>query len=255
MTSKNQKQIVPCAHCGEMILRKTWNANKGRPIVNSFCDTKCKGEWQRAQKPVDREWLLQKYEVEGLNCTQIAEIVDRDPKRVWEWLRDYGIETRGRGSDLSRQWAEGERVHPGGFPHSQETKDLIREHRIRDGRVPYLTKDGAHYMRGRRGDAHHGWKGGLTPEREAHAQTEEWKNAVKEVWKRADARCELCGLDHRTINRKEVSFDIHHIISFQYRPTRSEVSNLVLLCEPCHYFVHSKRNVDRKFIEEIPNAA
>lgn len=248
-----EKKSVNCAFCGASILRRTWNPNKKRPILHSFCDHTCKAEWQRMQKPVDKDWLVQKYVVEGMNCVQIAKLVNRDPKRVWEWIRDYGIETRGRGSDLSRQWSDGERQHPGGFAHTQETKSKIRELRLRDGRVPYLTKDGTHYMRGRRGADHHGWKGGLTPEREALSTTDEWKNAVKAVWARADAKCELCGKDHRTIDRRKSSFDIHHIISFQYRPTRADVSNLVLLCEPCHYFVHSKRNTEKLYLKETPD--
>jgi transposase-like protein len=252
--SNLQKKMVECAFCGASILRRTWNPNKHRPILQSYCDMTCKAEWQRTQKPVTRDWLVQKYEVEKLDCHEIAKIVSRDPKRVWEWLRDYGIQTRPRGSELAKQWARGDRVHPGGFPHSPETKEKIRQDRLRDGRVPYLTRDGIHYMRGRRGHDHHGWKGGLTHERSAVATTDEWKAAVKSVWARADAKCELCGKDHRTINRVSHSFDIHHIISFQYRPTRTEVSNLVLLCEPCHYFVHSTRNVDRILIAEIPNA-
>jgi hypothetical protein len=250
----NALKSVNCEHCSASLMRRPINPNTGNPIVRFFCGFACKGAWQRTQKPVSEEWLRQKYLIDGLNCVQIAKIVRRNPKRVWEWLRDLGLETRGRGSDLSRQWRDGERRHPGGFPHSEETKNIIRQHRLRDGRVPYLTKNGSHYMRGRRGAAHHGWKGGLTPEREATASTHEWKEAVKAVWARADAKCERCGTDYRSINREKLAFDIHHIISFQHRPTRTVVDNLVLLCEPCHYWVHSKRNVDRSFLGEPVNA-
>ena len=85
------------------------------------------------------------------------------------------------------------------------------------------------------------------------ARSEEWKKAVKFVWARSDAKCERCGKDHRAVaDRKRDAFDIHHIISFQYRPLRTDPSNLVLLCEPCHYWVHSRRNVNREFLSEAP---
>lgn len=236
-------------------MRNLYNPSKKRPILYSFCDNSCKGEWQRANlKPpgVTRDWLIQKYEIDGLDCAEIGRIVGRDTKRVWEWLRDYGVEIRGRGSSVAKQWKEGRRIHPGGFPHTDETKDKIRQDRIRDGRKPYLTKDGTHYMRGRRGDAHHGWRGGLTPDRPRIAATDEWKAIVKAIWHRADAKCERCGKDHRGIdNRKEDGFHIHHIIPFYIEKHRTEIANLVLLCRPCHHFVHSKKNAKKEYIGDV----
>lgn len=246
------KSWVACGCCAKQIFRRTWHPGKHRPITQSFCDNKCKGDWQRAQKPYTKEWLTKKYITEGLSADDIALIVGRDPKRVWEWIRDYGIETRRRGTYEKNQFQKGHLIWVG-KTHKAETKEKIRAASIKDGRVPYLTKDGQHYMKGRRGRDHHGWMGGLTPERERVAQTDEWKSAVKIVWARADARCEFCNKDHRPIDRDTESFDIHHIISFQYRPARCAVDNLVLLCERCHYFVHSKANGAKLFMGEIPN--
>jgi len=221
--------------------------------VTSFCNNKCKGDWQREHlKPagVTRDWLMEKYVVEGLDCAEIGRLVGRDTKRVWEWVRDYGIETRPRGSSVSKQWQQGRRVHAGGFPHTDAVKEKIRQDRIRDGRKPYQMPDGSHYMKGRRGEAHHGWRGGLTPEREAVAKSDEWIAAVKAVWHRANAKCERCGKDHRTVdNRTKDGFHIHHIIPFESVKHRTEVLNLVLLCRSCHHFVHSKKNVNREFIK------
>ena len=41
----------------------------------------------------------------------------------------------------------------------------------------------------------------------------------------------------------------HHVASFAVVELRMEVSNLVLLCEPCHYWVHGADNTLREFIE------
>lgn len=247
----NAKRPTNCAWCNTAIMRKPFNHNTGKQIAQSFCDTRCKGDWQRENlKPegVTRDWLVQKYEVENLDCAEIGRLVKRDTKRVWEWIRDYGIETRPRGSSSAKQWASGARTHPGGFPHTDETKEKIRAIRLKDGGVPYLTKDGKHYMKGRRGAAHHGWKGGLTPEREALYSTQEWKDVVKLVWARADAKCERCGKDHRNVdNRTKDGFHVHHIKPFRFKEVRTELSNLALLCRPCHHFVHSKKNTEKEF--------
>jgi hypothetical protein len=235
-------------------MRFSINHNTRRPILTSFCDNQCKGNWQRENlKPigVTKAWLVQKYEIEGFDCAEIGRMVSRDTKRVWEWIRDYGIDIRGRGSSVSKQWASGLRKHPGGIPHTEETKEKIRAASIADGRVPYLMPDGSHYMRGRRGTAHHGWLGGLTPDRTALSQTDEWKSVVKDVWARADAKCERCGKDHRSVdNRKSDGFHVHHIVPFHVKELRSELSNLALLCRPCHHFVHSKRNTNREFLND-----
>ena len=211
-----KKILRNCAWCNAEIMRRPINHNTGKPIDFAFCDNRCKGDWQRENlKPegVTKEWLVQKYEVENLDCAEIGRLVGLDTKRVWEWLKDYGIAIRPRGSSVAKQWARGDRkAH--GLPHSDETKERLRQIRLEDGHVPYLTKDGKHYMAGRTGESHHGWKGGLTPEREALYATQEWKDAVKAVWKRADAKCERCNRDHRKVdNRKVDGFHVHHIAS------------------------------------------
>lgn len=247
-----------CAECGADIYRLLWNYQRDRPMERSFCDTTCKGNWQRENlKPegVTREWLVQKYQVEQFDCAEIGRFLGRDTKRVWEWLKDYGIEIRGRGTSTSKQWARGERkAH--GKPHTPESKEKIRQARLKDGRVPYLMPDGSHYMKGRRGADHHSWQGGLTPERAKLAHTDEWKSAVKFVWARADAKCERCSKDHRAVdNRKKDGFHVHHIIPWRYREYRCRTDNLVLLCRPCHHWVHSRKNKDGEYIAKPDNGS
>lgn len=213
-----------------------------------FCSIDCKAEWQRRQKPVDHEWLYQKYVVEKVSANDIARMVDRDPKRVWEWLRDYGIETRPRGSNTAVHFKAGHTLGIGRC-HSEESRGKIRQRALANGRVPYL-KNGVHHLKGKRGAVTPMWKGGITPERQAFYGTPEWKSAVKAVWKRDNAICQRCELDHRTIKRGEVIFDIHHIAGFEYKELRAEVSNLVLLCRPCHLWVHSRANTSREYLAQ-----
>lgn len=228
-----------CKFCGKPVIKRG-----SVPAV--FCNRACKGDWQRQQKPVDREWLYQKYIVEGMSATQIASLVQRDSKRVWEWLQDYGIETRKRGT-TGNGFKAGELSRFAGHKHTPESRAFFRELRLKDGHVPYL-KDGKHHLKGKRGSATPNWKGGVTPERQRVYDSREWKDAVLAVWERDNAKCQKCGLDYRTVNRNLVRFAIHHIISFANKEKRCDPNNLILLCQDCHHFVHSNANSTREFL-------
>ena len=49
---------------------------------------------------LDRDWLYQKYVVEQLSTYDTGKIVGRDPKRIYDKLRDFCIQTRPRGENL-----------------------------------------------------------------------------------------------------------------------------------------------------------
>lgn len=211
-----------------------------------FCDKRCKAEWQRTQKPMTEAALRAMYVDQKMDCTQISKAVGRDPKSVWNWLKDFGIETRKRGTT-------GNHVHAIGVPRvltdagRKILSDNARTARLKDGRKPYLMPDGSHAMKGRTGSAHPGWKGGLTPERQAFYASEEWAESVKAVWARDNAACKRCGKHHNTAKARG-TFHIHHIVSFQVTALRAAVDNLVLLCRECHLFVHSKKNTTKEFL-------
>ena len=103
-------------------------------------------------------------------------------------------------------------------------------------------------MKGRKGKDTPAWKGGLTPERQAFYSTTEWADAVKSVWARDDAKCQRCGMDYRTVDRDAISFHIHHVDSFTIRERRSVVENLLLVCQSCHRWIHSKHNKNKEFL-------
>lgn len=228
-----------CTECGARLVR----AND-RSI--HFCNRKiCKANWQRRAKPVSEEWLREKYLKEKLDCTQIAALVNRDPKSVWNWMKDLGIPTRKRGMDVRQQFPKGYRGRAG-CKLTEKHKDQLREARKRDGRIPAYV-NGVHWTKfyGRHGST---WKGGISPERQAFYATPEWADAVKSVWHRDDAFCQRCGLDHRSIQRATEQFHIHHIDSFMVRERRADVSNLLLLCDKCHRWIHSRKNTEKKYL-------
>lgn len=227
-----------CKFCKAPLIRKT-------PMSMYFCNTNCKSEWQRTNKPVTEEWLRNAYLVQKLDCTQIAKQVGRDPKSVWNWLKDFGIETRKRGTT-------GNHVHSIGVPHvmtdagRKKLSEQASAARIKDGRKPYM-KDGKHWLK-HEGAVSPNWKGGITPDRQAFYASEEWVDAVKAVWKRDGAVCQRCGVHHNTMDVRG-TFHIHHIESFQVKELRAEVSNLILVCRPCHLFIHSKKNTKKEFLK------
>lgn len=251
-----------CRQCDREIRRNGFKAA-------TFCSLKCKGEWQQSQKPVTREWLEQKYVVEGLSTYQIGELVGRNPKRVWEWLRGYGIPTR------EREWETA--LDPGTPYHNA---DWLREQYDAQGRsaaeiaaqfdvgeatiLYFLRRFGiparsmadvralkywgasglANGMYGKRGAQVPNWKGGVTPERQALYSSQAWADAVKTVWRRDHATCRRCG--QKPAGRRQMH--LHHVVSFAVKELRAEPSNLILVCVTCHRWIHSRQNVHKEFL-------
>lgn len=231
--------IYKCAFCGKDVARRPQSVE----VKLHFCNMGCKANYQKLAKPVTKEWLYEHYINMGLDTTQIGEIVHRDPKSVWNWLKDFGIPTRARGTTDN-----GPHGRPAGFKLSPETREKIRQAALRDGRRPWKAENGPP-MRGKHGAETPNWKGGITPERQAFYTSQEWKEAIKSVWKRDNATCQRCGKHHNeTPNRG--TFHIHHIVSFKNKELRSDIDNLVLLCNDCHHWVHSNANADKLFIKE-----
>lgn len=244
------RSSVHCSECGVSINRVTWNYGKNRPITTFFCDNRCKGAWQVKQREnlgFTRQWLFDQYITQGKDANQIGREIGRNGKRVWEWIRDYGIPTRPRGANHDQNLVKDGSTFRG-KSHTSETKARFREIALADGRVPW-GKNNPHPLKGADSKDHPNWRGGLTPERQAFYASPEWAEAVKAVWDRDNATCQNCGKHHNTTKNRG-TFHIHHIVSFAARELRAELSNLILLCRICHLWVHSKKNTTKKFIKE-----
>lgn len=236
------KNKCKCNFCNKEILRYKTKTDK------YFCDTKCKGKWQALQREnlgYTKEWLIHQYFDLKKDCNKIAKEINRDAKSVWNWFKYYDIKINKRGS-----YYENNLILDGSFfkgkKHKQSTKDKIREIRLKDGHVPYL-KNGEHWLKSIGKEKHPNYKGGLTPERQSFYSSLEWIELVKKVWSRDNAICQNCGKHHNTESNRG-NFHIHHITSFQVKEKRLDLDNLVLLCKECHRWVHSKNNINNKFI-------
>ena len=103
-------------------------------------------------------------------------------------------------------------------------------------------------MWNKRGELSPNWRGGHTPERQAFYASNEWKAVCSAVWNRDGATCQRCDLYRE--DALDMPFHIHHIVSFSNLELRADATNLVLLCETCHQFVHSTGNVSREFLPQ-----
>jgi len=193
----------------------------------------------------NKKWLYNEYVVKKRNCVEMGKQLNKDAKTIHSWLRKNDIPTRPRGgASSSGSFKKGTSIW-NGRKHKPETKEKIRQARIRDGHVPYL-KNGIHWLK-HEGVKNGMWKGGITPERQSVYSSIEWSNAVKAVWKRDNATCQRCKIHQSKIREKK--FNIHHIVSFMNKDLRTNTNNLILLCYDCHKWVHSKKNINKEFIK------
>lgn len=239
-TPEAERLIHTCEVC------KAKFSRRGTKLYR-FCSVACRSEGQRPERPSAEE-LRKLYVDRGVSANDIARIYARDPKTTWSWLRSAGIQTRPRGSNVDQQFKPGQPSAFTGRRHSEETRTKIRAASIADGRVPYLV-DGTHHMKGVTGPGHPNWKGGITPERQAFCASQEWKVTARAVWVRDKSTCQRCGVRPPRKGLKHLRGHVHHVVSFQVRELRMELSNLILLCVDCHRWVHSRANTESELVK------
>lgn len=173
-----------------------------------------KGEhWREPREFRNKEWLIEHYHNQQMSTGEIAKMFGVTDAAILFWLRKHNI--------LRRNASQARAVKYWG-----------------------LTGE-SNPMFGKNGKENPNWKGGITAERALFYQSQEWKRAMNAVFERDKFVCQRCLIQ---IKRKP---HIHHIISFSHVETRSDINNLIILCADCHRFIHSKRNVDGKFLQKI----
>ena len=196
------------------------------------------------------EVLRALYVDQHLGCPEIGRRFERDAKTVLWWLQQAGIPTRPRGSDTAQHFKAGQPSAFAGRTHTAESIAKVRAATLADGRVPFL-RNGQHWLKDAPPEENPNWRGGATPERQEFYRSPAWKAACCYVWARDDACCRNCGKDYRVVDRAvEPAFHVHHVWSFQIPETRANPALLVLLCRPCHLWVHSKANLTRAWLPQ-----
>lgn len=88
------------------------------------------------------------------------------------------------------------------------------------------------------------YKGGGTKDKQSFYTSIEWKMVCESIYDRDEYKCRRC----KVKKRHGLLFHTHHIAPYCYVKTRLDPLNLVLLCKPCHNFVHSKLNITKEFL-------
>jgi len=174
-----------------------------------------KGEHWRKQKPYwNREWLYNEYVIKQRSSSEIAADFNITDNGICFWLKKLEIPTRNTSEIRAiKYWGQRGKDNP---------------------------------MFGKRGEENPNWKGGNTPERQAFYSSIEWHKAIRIIWRRDKGICQRCG---RQGKRRSVDgFHIHHIVSFSNTELRAKPSNLILLCNDCHKWIHSKENVNQDYL-------
>lgn len=167
----------------------------------------------------------------------------REPKPYWnkKWLyKEYVINKKSTSEIAKEQGCRDTNIQ------YFLIKFNIKRRTVSETRkVKYWGQSGVdNPMWNRYGELNPNYKGGITPERQLFYQSREWKTACRTVWKRDKATCQRCGL-YRDV---DMPFHIHHIKSFKEKDLRSDINNLVLLCESCHHWVHSRGNKNNDYL-------
>lgn len=195
---------------------------------------------------LDRDWLYQKYITEGLSTYDIGKLVSRDPKRIYEKLRDFGIPTRPRGHNLVETdcyMRRPDAVNPFlGKTHSDATRAILSARASVP--KPYLRGE-RNGMSGRTGTSNPRYKDGSSPERQRLYASGVGKETLRQVYARDQYRCVRCGAP----KTKPRSLHAHHIKPWAGNPElRFDLSNFVTLCRNCHSWVHSKANSEGEYL-------
>jgi hypothetical protein len=176
--------------------------------------------WRPHRPFREKAYLLEEYVNKGRSAGRIAADHGVTEGTIYFWLRKHGISCR-------------------------STSEAIREAK-KYGNWGAGTGPG-NPMYGKVGSLNPNWKGGVTPERQAFYASAEWKAVAKRVKRRDHWTCQRCG----ATRGDGLKLAIHHVIPFGVVRLRLDPANLVLLCQACHDFVHSRRNVRKEFIGSV----
>lgn len=154
---------------------------------------------------------------------------------------DKLVKTRGWCKTHYQRWHErgttellGVKGRQKGFKHSSET--IVKIIAKKTG-MEYRRHKDSYLLKGRRGEKHHNWKGGVSPERHRAMSSAKYKSWKDTILKRDNYTCQICLV-------VGVFLHVDHIKKWsEYPELRYEVDNGRTLCVPCHYYVHFKRKM------------
>lgn len=172
-----------------------------------------KGQHWRNKKPFwDKEWLYNAYITNKKTIPELGVLCGCGDSNISYWIVKHKIP----------------------FRPVSETRKIKH----------WGAKGEKNGMYGIRGKNHPGWKGGHTEERQKFYNTLEWKSIVPIIFKRDNYSCQRCNCKNSYKN----PLHIHHLVSFSIRKLRAIPQNLILICEKCHHWIHSNKNIKKEYI-------
>ena len=236
--------MVKCHQCGKEIYRPQWHLKRQE---YHFCDTICKGLWQRTQTGENAN--AYKGTRVKVQCSHCGKPLERDPAKVERndhffcnavcyaaWKKSAFV---GEGNpnfttpaiDTACAWCGvAIKRKPWKFGTDKRKRHFCcPEHRAE------WTK------RNIRGATSPTWKGG-----QLKYYGPNWREQRRLARERDAGKCRICGKTEKKIGK---ALDVHHITpfrSFGYIPEQNEnylqanaLNNLVCLCHSCHKKVES----------------
>jgi hypothetical protein len=116
----------------------------------------------------------------------------------------------------------------------ENCKEMIplRDDHVNDRNIEYCRRCNMSLInQSKKGENHHNWKGGITPEYERLRHTSKLISWRKMIYKRDNYSCQRCGSNNK--------LQAHHIKKFiDYPELRYDISNGITLCKLCHENLH-----------------
>lgn len=167
----------------------------------------------------DREWLHQRYNIDGVKIADIASECAVSYATIRKWLKQHGL-THEKGGRSKEPWNKGKQYVLGERTLTATWREANR--------------------RARSGAASNFWKGGMSTQRETIGRwTTQRAFAVHE---RNGWTCQLC-------HQRAGVLHAHHVVPVWAEPSLAcDEANLTTLCGSCHRSIHG-RELD--FVERL----
>ncbi len=175
----------------------------------------------------DRDWLQERYVVEGLDQASIAKLAGVSSHTIRSWIRKHGLQKpMGSWTIGKTSWNKGRR-YKAGWSHTPEMRLRLSEHK--------------------KGAKNPQWRSGIT--RQAVTIRRGVNELRPQVLERDGYRCRLCGARSRQL-------EMHHVIPVWTKPELVvDLDNIATVCRPCHLGIDGREMEYAGHFDLVPDEA
>lgn len=148
-------------------------------------------------------------------------------------MRDeFGRFVKGHKPSPSTQFKKGQIPWSAINGHSQEAREKMRQAKLKNPTRYWLGKENPTH----KGEKNINWKGGVTPEHEKERKNIAYYDWRRKVFERDRFTCRVCFAKGYV--------QANHIRPFRsHKELRTEITNGITLCIPCHKFIFKRENL------------